>query len=59
MVPRLGENEEWWSGALGVNEMVHMLCESMHCSYLDVWEDFVDSSKLYKKDGVHLILQGE
>ena len=31
-----------------------MLCESINCTYLDVREDFVDSVKLYKKDGVHL-----
>ena len=52
--PRLGENEEWRSRAIGVNEKVHLLCEYMNCTYLDVWEDFVDSFKLYKKDGVHL-----
>ena len=34
--------------------MGHMLCESMNCIYLDVWEDFVGSFKQYKKDGVHL-----
>ena len=33
---------------------MHILCESMNCSYLDVWEDLVNSFKLYKKDGVHL-----
>ena len=49
ILPRLGENEEWWSRELGVNERVHMLCESMDCTYLDVWENFVDSFKLYKK----------
>ena len=30
----------------------------MNCTYLDVWEDFVDSFKLYKKDGVHLNEKG-
>ena len=35
-----------------------MLCESMKYTYLDVWEDFVDSFKLYKKDGVHLNEKG-
>ena len=54
ILPRLGENEEWWSRAIGVNESVHMLCESMSCTYLYVWKDFVDIFKLYKKDGVHL-----
>ena len=28
-----------------------MLCK---CMNLDVWNDFVDSFKLYKKDGMHL-----
>ena len=31
-----------------------MLCESMNCTYSDVWEYFVGSFKLYKKDGVNL-----
>ena len=31
-----------------------MLCESINCTYLDVWEDFKDGFKFYKKDGVHL-----
>ena len=35
-----------------------MLCESMNCAYLDVWEDFVGSFKLYKKDGVRLNNKG-
>ena len=35
-----------------------MLCESMSCTYLDVWEDSVGSFKLYKRDGVHLIEKG-
>ena len=35
-----------------------MLCESMNCTCLDVWEDFVDSFKLYRKDGLHLIEKG-
>ena len=48
-LPSLGEKEEWWSRAIGVNERVHMLCESMNCAYLDVWKDFIDSFKLYKK----------
>ena len=43
ILPRLDENEEWWSKALGVNERVHMSCESMNCTYLDVWDDFVYS----------------
>ena len=54
ILPRLGENEEWWSRAIGVNERVHMLCESMNCTYLDIWEDFEGVFKQYKKDGVHL-----
>ena len=58
ILPRLGENEEWWLRALRVNERVHMLCESMNCTYLDVWEDFVDSFKLCKKGGVHLNEKG-
>ena len=55
LLPRVGENEEWWSRALGVNERVPMLYESMNFTYLDVWEDFVESFKLYKRDGVHLM----
>ena len=51
-------NNEWWSRALGVNERVHMSCKSMNCTYLEVWEDFIDSFKLYKKDGVHLNEKG-
>ena len=47
ILPSIGENEEWWSRAIGVNERVYMLCESMNYIYLDVWEDFVDSFKLY------------
>ena len=35
-----------------------MLCESMNCTYLDIWEDIVDIFKLYKKDGVHLNEKG-
>ena len=31
-----------------------MLCKSMNCTYIGVWEDFVDNFKLYKKDGLHL-----
>ena len=31
-----------------------MLCESRKYSYLNVWKDFVDSFKLYKRDGLHL-----
>ena len=58
ILPRLGKNEEWWSKALGVNERMQMLCESMNCSYLDVWEDFLDNFKLYKKDRVHLNDEG-
>ena len=54
ILSKLGENEEWWSRAIGINERVQLLYESMNCSYIDVWEDFVDSFKLYKKDGVHL-----
>ena len=53
ILPRLGENEEWWSRAIGVNERVHILCK-----YLDVWDGFIDSFKLYKKDGVHLNEKG-
>ena len=55
LLPRVGENEEWWSRALGVYERVPMLYESMNFTYLDVWEDFVESFKLYKRDGVHLM----
>ena len=58
ILPRLGEKEECWSRAIGVNETVHMLCESMNCTYVDVWEEFVDSFKLYKIHGVHLNEQG-
>ena len=54
ILPTLGENEERWSRAIDVNKRVHLLCESMNCTYLDVWEDFVGSFKLYEKDGVHL-----
>ena len=54
ILPRLGENGEWWSRAIGVNEMVYMLCGSMNCSYLDVWKNFLDILKLYKKEGMHL-----
>ena len=35
-----------------------MLCESMNCTYLDVWEEFLGSFKLYKKYGVHLNVKG-
>ena len=49
ILPRLDVNEEWWSRAIGINERILMLCESMNCTYLDVWEDFIDSFKLYKK----------
>ena len=31
ILPRVGKNEEWWSRALGVNERMHMFCESMNC----------------------------
>ena len=58
ILPRLGENEEWWSRALGINERVKALCQNMNCFYLDMWEDFVDSFQLYKKDGVHLNEKG-
>ena len=58
ILPRLDENEEWWLKALGVNERVHMSCESMNCTYLDVWDDFVYSFKLYKKDRVNLKEKG-
>ena len=58
ILPRLGENKEWRSRSIGVKEWAHMLCESMNCTYLDVWEDFVDSFKLHKKDGVHLNEKG-
>ena len=54
----LGENEEWWSRALGINERVKALCPNMNCFYLDMWEDFVDSFELYKKDGVDLNEKG-
>ena len=58
ILPRLGENEEWWSRAIGKNERVQMLCKNMNCTYLDIWEDFVGSFKLFKKDGVHLNEKG-
>ena len=58
ILPRLSENEEWCSRVLGVNERVHMLCESMNCTYLDVWEDFVDVFKFYKKDELQLNEKG-
>ena len=32
----LSENEKWCSRAIGVNKRVHMLYESMNCTYLDV-----------------------
>ena len=35
ILPRLGEKEEWWSRAMGINERAQMLCESMNCTYLD------------------------
>ena len=31
-----------------------MLCLNMNISYLDLWNDFIGSLKLYKKDEVHL-----
>ena len=37
ILPRLGENEEWCSRGIGINEAVHMLYESMNCTYLDIW----------------------
>ena len=43
ILPRLDENEEWWSRVRGVNEREYMLCDSMNCIYLDVWENFADS----------------
>ena len=46
ILPRLGENEEWWSRGSGVNKTVHMLYESMNSTYFDVWLDFVGSFKL-------------
>ena len=49
ILPRPGENEEWRSRATGVNERVNRLYESMNCTYLDIWDDFVISFKLYKK----------
>ena len=54
ILSRLGENEKWWLRALNVNERIKVLCQSMNCSYLDVWEDLVDSFKLYKIGEVHL-----
>ena len=50
ILPKLGENEEWWGRSLGVKEMVHILCENMHCSYLNVQKDFVHS--FGKIDGI-------
>ena len=38
ILPRLGENEEWWSRALSINERVKALCQNMNCFYLDMWE---------------------
>ena len=35
-----------------------MLYEGMNCTYFDIWEDFVGSFKLYKKDGVYLNEKG-
>ena len=55
ILPRLCENE-WWARAIGVNGRVHILCESIIFTYIDVWEDFVD--KLYKKGGMHLNEKG-
>ena len=54
LVYYLGENEEWWSRALGVNERMKALCQNMNSCYLGLWEDFVNSFQLYKKYGVHL-----
>ena len=36
ILPRLGENEEWGSRALGINERVKALCQNLNGFYLDV-----------------------
>ena len=56
ILTRLGENEEWWSR--GINERMKALYQNMNCCYFHLWEDFVDSFHLYKKDGVHLNEKG-
>ena len=37
-----------------IGERMQMLCLNMNISYLDLWNDFIGSLKLYKKDEVHL-----
>ena len=32
--------------------------QKMSCGYLDLWGDFISSSKLYKEDGAHLKNRG-
>ena len=58
ILPRVGENEEWWSSALGVNERMKALCQNMNCCYLYLCVDFVTHFQLYKKDGVYLNKKG-
>ena len=30
-----------------------MIGQNMGCSYLYLWDDYINSSKLYKEDGVY------
>ena len=41
VLPKLDENEAWWSRALGINERIKVLCPNMNCCYLNLWKDFV------------------
>ena len=41
ILPKLCENEEWWLRALGLNEMMQMLCQNIN--NLDLGDDFIDS----------------
>ena len=53
ILPRLCENEEWWSREMCKWKGAYIMWK-YELYLFRCMEDFVDSLKLYKQDGVHL-----
>ncbi len=58
ILPRLDSNKELYSRLISINERVKTLCKKMKVGYIDMWETFSKSPYFYKRDGLHLNLQG-
>ena len=58
ILPRVYESNYALSRAIGINFKLKQLCSQANIGFIDPWQDFIGTKRLFLKDGVHLKYSG-